>query len=611
MTTVCTDTVVNATLPSGAILAGREWLVSPLMPWTGDTDTAGRSTYIARNTGKARTVKTWLGVRYGKAPVGPMRWKPAEIYAYPAGTHQCATFDTVSHQSSGNENTGVGRPEWGVDNGAYDWRNMVPGGAKEGEDCLRLAIYAPANATPSSALPVVFWIHGGAWGVNSYAGYPHRGHRLATKGVIVVQVEYRLSSFGFFHHPDFEAEPSWDGPNFAYSDIKSALQWVQTNIAVFGGDPTKVLVGGTSAGASATLALQEDATAAGLFHAAWSCSGGGIGARDELALDSWASGYGPRYAMFAKAAVAASPYMRDYSNPTRTVAQAIAADGEGVGIRKGLNPHHVLAFADGRDRITRASIIADNAAYTFEGTENVYPFKGNGLTYRTNITAADAGEFAVPIVISATENEASVSPGYVSWSDQTASNFIRRLNVFSFDEWQALSWINAGWDATDRRRYIYNHSTFQFPAWRIARAIYTTASTTAYLTLWNFSGTSTANHSADVHYLFGNLEWNVGMSGGEAAVTVRMLEMAEGMMQLFVNMAANANPNTAYSYPSQDFDLFDTPPALALVAASGANQYHWNICGHSTALAANTAPVQTVHQSYFGGAWADYLATYG
>jgi len=142
MTTVCTDTVVNATLKSGAILAGREWLVSPLMPWTGDTDTAGRATYIARNTDKTRTVKTWLGVRYGNAPVGTLRWKPAIAYTYPAGTHQCARFDTVSHQSSGNENTGIGRPEWGVDNGAYDWRSMGPGGGKEGEDCLRLATSA-------------------------------------------------------------------------------------------------------------------------------------------------------------------------------------------------------------------------------------------------------------------------------------------------------------------------------------------------------------------------------------------------------------------------------------------------------------------------------------
>lgn len=607
MTAITTTQIPVSVGP--ATLVGREWIVPPLMPWSGDVSPEA-SAYISRNTGKTRTVYVWSNVRYAEAPVGALRWKEAVDYDYPAGTYQCDTLGNVPHQVYNIEGGTNGRPEWGLDSGTATWRNQVPGGTKEDEDCLNLTIYAPSGTPPAGGWPVVFWVHGGGFNVNSANAYQSRGHRLATKGVIVVLVGYRLGSFGTFYHPDFEGDAGWAGPNFWYSDVKSGLRWVNRNIAAFSGNPSKVMVAGTSAGAVTTLALLEDASVSSLFASAWSCSGGGRDYRYAKTLDSLAPGYSPFFGARTKAAVAAAPYLHDYSDRSRRVSDAITENGTGHGLRMGMSPHHILALTQGRDRITRASLQSGTAAYAPEGNINIYPMVGNGITYRSGINAAKAGTFAKPSVISATENEASLNPSYSSWSDAKTSNYVRLLNVEDYERWKQFSWVSGSWSATEHRRLIYNHVIFQYPAWRIARAMFTTASATPYLLLWGFAGTATANHSADVHYIFGNLEWNVGISGAEAMVTARMLQMSDGMMQMFANMAANQNPNTAYS-SATDFSLFASPSVFSLTSYNTANEYHWNIAGSSTPSGAASAPISVTHASYFGGAWADYLARFG
>lgn len=607
MTTV-TATQVPVTVGS-ATLVGREWIVDPLMPWSGDASPEA-ATYISRNTGKTRTVNVWSNVRYAEAPVGALRWKEAVDYDYPTGTYQCDTLGNVSPQVYSIESGTNGRPEWGSTSGAANWRAQVPGGTKEDEDCLNLTIYAPDGTPPAGGWPVVYFIHGGGWNVNSANAYQSRGHRLATKGVIVVLVEYRLGSLGFFYHPDFEGEAGWNGPNFAYSDIKSGLRWVNRNISAFGGNASKVLISGTSAGGAAVLALMEDATVSSLFASAWVCSGGGLGHRYAKAIDSWTPGYERFFGKRTKAATVAAAYLRDYSDTSRRVSDAMMEHGDGHGLRLGLSVDHVLSLTQARDRITRSSLQAGTAAYAFADSINVFPMRGNGIAYRSAVDAAKDTKLLKPLLISACENEATVAGDYASWSDATTSGYTRNLNLEDYDQWQKLAWINGGWSATEHRRLIYNHSAFQYPAWRIARAMFTTASATAYLMLWGFSGASTADHSTDIHYLFGNVEWNVGMSGAEAKVTARMLEMADGMMQLFANMAANQNPNTAYS-SATDFDLFATPPAFTVTAYDTASEYHWNVAGSVTAGGAGTAPIAIANTAYFGGAWADYLSRLG
>ena len=128
------------------------------------------------------------------------------------------------------------------------------------DDCLFLDIFAPEGAAPGS-LPVLVWIHGGAYLNGSGSLQWYDGSHLAARGAVVVTINYRLGAFGFL------GEGNW-----GTLDQICALQWVQANIASFGGDAKNVTIFGESAGGSAVVSLMSSPNAAGLFHRAWAMS---------------------------------------------------------------------------------------------------------------------------------------------------------------------------------------------------------------------------------------------------------------------------------------------------------------------------------------------------
>ena len=100
------------------------------------------------------------------------------------------------------------------------------------------------------------WTYGGGFTGGSGSDNWYDGEALARKGVVVVTYNYRLGTFGFFAHPDLVGEsPHHTTGNYAMTDMLAALQWVQKNIAAFGGDPRKVTIDGESAGAIAVSAM--------------------------------------------------------------------------------------------------------------------------------------------------------------------------------------------------------------------------------------------------------------------------------------------------------------------------------------------------------------------
>lgn len=129
------------------------------------------------------------------------------------------------------------------------------------EDCLYLNVFAPADATADSQLPVLFWIHGGAFlnGAGSIGWYD--GARLAARGQVVVTINYRLGALGFMGES-----------NCGTLDQIAGLQWVQHHIAEFGGDPGNVTIFGESAGGAAVVSLLAAPDTHGLFHHAWAMS---------------------------------------------------------------------------------------------------------------------------------------------------------------------------------------------------------------------------------------------------------------------------------------------------------------------------------------------------
>jgi para-nitrobenzyl esterase len=144
------------------------------------------------------------------------------------------------------------------------------------EDCLFLNVWRPAAAELDAKLPVMVWIHGGAFVFGSGSSPEISGEQFARQGVILITFNYRLGRFGFFAFPALSKEYPYEPKgNYAYMDQIAALQWVQKNIAAFGGDPNNVTIFGESAGGVSVHTLLTSPLSRGLFHKAISESGGG------------------------------------------------------------------------------------------------------------------------------------------------------------------------------------------------------------------------------------------------------------------------------------------------------------------------------------------------
>jgi para-nitrobenzyl esterase len=144
------------------------------------------------------------------------------------------------------------------------------------EDCLYLNVWSP-KASARSRLPVMVWIHGGAFMVGSGAVPIYDGEGLAEKGIVVVTVNYRLGAFGFLAHPELTKESAHSASgNYGLMDQMAALKWVRANISGFGGDPRRVTIAGQSAGAASIGDLIASPTAVGLFRGAIAESGTGV-----------------------------------------------------------------------------------------------------------------------------------------------------------------------------------------------------------------------------------------------------------------------------------------------------------------------------------------------
>ncbi|MBL8652227.1 MAG: carboxylesterase/lipase family protein [Sphingopyxis sp.] len=147
------------------------------------------------------------------------------------------------------------------------------------EDCLFLNVFTP-GLTPlaKQKMPVMVYFHGGAYSSGSVADPLNHGMFLASKGVVVVTVNHRLNALGYLYLPDRFP----DSGNAGQLDLILALQWVQRNIAAFGGNPANVTVFGQSGGGAKIATLMAMPEAAGLFHKAITMSGQQVTASGPL-----------------------------------------------------------------------------------------------------------------------------------------------------------------------------------------------------------------------------------------------------------------------------------------------------------------------------------------
>ena len=207
-------------------------------------------------------VEVYAGIPYAAPPVGDLRWREPQDPAPWEGVLRADTFAPMSMQVvNSNLYSSLAQII-----GYHDYQISLHDNFRDAvsEDSLYLNIWKPAGA--QEKLPVIVYVHGGSLqtGQPWYADYSGEG--LARRGVIVVNFGYRLGAFGFYADEELMAEsPNGTTGNYGLLDQIKALEWVQANIAAFGGDPANVTLAGESAGSACVSALCTSPLAKGLF----------------------------------------------------------------------------------------------------------------------------------------------------------------------------------------------------------------------------------------------------------------------------------------------------------------------------------------------------------
>jgi para-nitrobenzyl esterase len=423
------------------------------------------------------------GIPFAAPPVGPLRWRPPAPVVPWEGVRDAAR-------------TGSACPQ----------RSPAP----QNEDCLFLNVWTPREAP--KPLPVMVWIHGG--GFRGGTGNSTDGAPLASKGVVVVSLNYRLGVFGFFAHPALTAESDRRASgNQGLLDMVAALQWVRSHIASFGGDPNRVTIFGESAGGGAVAALMLVPQAKGLFHRA----------------------------------IAQSPYVHGWDRPLSTRARGWEpAEHVGLELGKALG-------ATGANALTalRAASTAEIMKVADEGPL----FRWSGTIWAPNvdgwvipddpIAMYNAGrQHDVPLIAGINDNEGSLFRSRFEIDDvnefetyvrkdfgHIAPEALKQYGVTSADA------VGAGLDhlvhdmffAGPARLQMRAHLKVKSPAW-----LYHFAQVPPTQQGKSFG----AHHAAEIPYVFGET-----IPGPKAPWTDADRQVSELMMGYWTQFAATGNPN--------------------------------------------------------------------
>ncbi|MCQ8771308.1 carboxylesterase/lipase family protein [Streptomyces telluris] len=227
-----------------AVLLALSSTVTAAAAAPGATGTPGRPV-VATDHGLVRGrahdgFATYEGIPFAVPPTGGLRWRPPKPARPWRGVREAGEPGPQCLQPP-----------------------ALGGGPPTGsEDCLHLNVTTPTGPGPLRGRPVMVWLHGG--GFTFGTGSIYHPERLAVRGgAVVVTVNYRLGTLGFFGHPELK-----NAPPFGLADQQAALRWVRSNAARFGGDPGNVTLFGVSAGGLSTCAQLVSPTAAGLFDKA-------------------------------------------------------------------------------------------------------------------------------------------------------------------------------------------------------------------------------------------------------------------------------------------------------------------------------------------------------
>ena len=431
-----------------------------------------------------RGARAWLGIPFAAPPVGDLRWKPPEPASAWRDVRPADHFAASCQQ--------VAAPQ-----GLGPWSHEYATSDPVSEDCLYLNIWAPAKA--AKGRPVLVWIYGGGFGTGSGAVPIYNGASLAKKGIVVVNMNYRIGVYGFFSHADLDKENAQGASgNYGLMDQIAALKWVRANIAAFGGDPGNVTIAGQSAGAASVHILIESPLAKGLFVRAIAESGSGMGL--VVADHDTAEAAGARFAAAAGAT---------------TLAQLRA-----------LTPDQLLAAAKAAGGMNFGPSI-------------------DGLVLPDAATADDGNSSDVPVLTGMTANEGSSAYAFGTALTVTPEG-LRRLidHRYGADAPAIAALYPAGDDASAtlaRESLARDRGLASMYLWAAHRQAKSQAPIFAYLWTHVEPGPDAAKykafHSSEVPYVFGTLDTP------DRPFTALDHKLSEQVQAYWLNFVRKGDPN--------------------------------------------------------------------
>jgi para-nitrobenzyl esterase len=447
-------------------------------------------------------VTSFKGIPYAAPPVGEFRWRPPQPVAAWQRERDASKFGPNCAQSG-----------WGV----------APGTISEGssEDCLYLNLWLPAGTKPSAKLPVMVWIHGGAFVGGSGSGPGVEG-QFANKGVILITINYRLGRLGHFAFPSLSAEqPDEPKGSYAFMDQIAALKWVQQNIAAFGGDPNNVTIFGFSAGGVSVHSLLTIPAAKGLFQKAISHSGGG---RDGVLIG------------------------RPINKENASKYYPVSAETIGINFARKHGIEGTDAAALAKLRALKVEDIVDGGQETDgQGGPRIYsgPILDGKLVVETSESAYKAGRQAhVPLMIG--NNSAEIGGGFVNASNSKEELF----SLFGDLKDEA----KAAYDPDGNKEFAEVQTRFNTdkiwaePA-RFTAGSFTAVGEPAYVFLFSYVPAAMKQwmkygpgHGTDISFAFDNLGIG-GFGPPPPPPTPEDKEVARIMNTYWVNFARTGNPN--------------------------------------------------------------------
>jgi para-nitrobenzyl esterase len=445
---------------------------------------------LAGTSGSSADVRVYRGIPFAAPPVGDLRWKAPQPAAKWQGLRQAAEFSNACWQTQ-------------YPAAAAIYQAKLP---PLSEDCLYLNIWTPAKS-PKDKLPVMVWIHGGGF-TRGYGGsHAYDGEALARKGAVIVTLNYRLGIFGFFAHPALSAESGHHASgNYALLDQIAALQWVQKNIAAFGGDPTRVTIFGESAGSWAVNVLMASPLARGLFQRAIGESGGSFSPMKPLA-EAEKEGEKLAASMAPAPAVEDKPTQQSIlktlrAKPAEELLKASEAETVRPMVDGWVVPEDIATiFAQGRQNDVPLIVgyNADEGTTLAPQASNMKARMFAGGAYQRYGSQADA----FLKIYSAGSDEQAVSSFYSAFRDQ----------LFG---WEMRTWARMSTKTGHQPAYLYYFSRRppgpQSPRLR-------------------------AFHASEIAYVFGTFVWPFPWEETDK-------KLSDAMTSYWVNFAATGNPNS-------------------------------------------------------------------